>query len=269
MRTAQTAPHRNRRPARTRHSRRPARRRATAPGFPETDPADDDPSFPSDMPGGSPRVWQSCRRATCRRPRHAESRARPPPRPARRRFLKPRRITRPRNQNHPCSRPPFRSEHRTVGLWRSLVARPSGGRKVAGSSPASPTNITAASPLRRHRTSAGTMKQGVLTDTEITGMIDSGQIAADQPFEPGQVQPASLDLRLGAQVATACAPPSSPGKDRTVADRLTRLHHAPDRPDRWRGPGKRLRLRRAPAGKPRPADRHPSGGHCQILHRAA
>ena len=27
-----------------------------------------------------------------------------------------------------------------VGLWRSLVARPSGGRKVAGSSPASPTN---------------------------------------------------------------------------------------------------------------------------------
>ncbi len=30
------------------------------------------------------------------------------------------------------------------GLWRSLVARPSGGRKVAGSSPASPTNIIAA-----------------------------------------------------------------------------------------------------------------------------
>ncbi len=30
---------------------------------------------------------------------------------------------------------------RQVGLWRSLVARPSGGRKVAGSSPASPTNL--------------------------------------------------------------------------------------------------------------------------------
>ena len=29
----------------------------------------------------------------------------------------------------------------SVGLWRSLVARPSGGRKVAGSSPASPTNF--------------------------------------------------------------------------------------------------------------------------------
>ncbi len=31
------------------------------------------------------------------------------------------------------------SRNAFVGLWRSLVARPSGGRKVAGSSPASPT----------------------------------------------------------------------------------------------------------------------------------
>lgn len=30
---------------------------------------------------------------------------------------------------------------RSVGLWRSLVARPSGGRKAAGSNPASPTNF--------------------------------------------------------------------------------------------------------------------------------
>ncbi len=33
-----------------------------------------------------------------------------------------------------------------VGLWRSLVARPSGGRKVAGSSPASPTKFKTARP---------------------------------------------------------------------------------------------------------------------------
>ena len=33
----------------------------------------------------------------------------------------------------------MRYEHAMFGLWRSLVARPSGGRKVAGSSPASPT----------------------------------------------------------------------------------------------------------------------------------
>ena len=31
--------------------------------------------------------------------------------------------------------------HHMSGLWRSLVARPSGGRKVAGSSPASPTRM--------------------------------------------------------------------------------------------------------------------------------
>ena len=35
---------------------------------------------------------------------------------------------------------------RHVGLWRSLVARPSGGRKVAGSSPASPTISKTARP---------------------------------------------------------------------------------------------------------------------------
>ena len=46
---------------------------------------------------------------------------------------------------------PTRENHyvrASVGLWRSLVARPSGGRKVAGSSPASPTNITAAAAVQ-------------------------------------------------------------------------------------------------------------------------
>jgi hypothetical protein len=38
-----------------------------------------------------------------------------------------------------CTAPVMRYEHAMFGLWRSLVARPSGGRKVAGSSPASPT----------------------------------------------------------------------------------------------------------------------------------
>ena len=40
-----------------------------------------------------------------------------------------------------------RYERHIVGLWRSLVARPSGGRKVAGSSPASPTNLKTAPAL--------------------------------------------------------------------------------------------------------------------------
>ncbi len=39
---------------------------------------------------------------------------------------------------------PIDEEHVQTGFfgaWRSLVARPSGGRKVAGSSPAVPTNF--------------------------------------------------------------------------------------------------------------------------------
>ncbi len=38
-----------------------------------------------------------------------------------------------------CPCPKKQYEEPQFGLWRSLVARPSGGRKVAGSSPASPT----------------------------------------------------------------------------------------------------------------------------------
>ena len=42
--------------------------------------------------------------------------------------------------NDACVRPILDAIDPVSGLWRSLVARPSGGRKVAGSSPASPTN---------------------------------------------------------------------------------------------------------------------------------
>jgi dCTP deaminase len=63
------------------------------------------------------------------------------------------------------------------------------------------------------------MKQGVLTDSEIRAMIDSGTIAASLPFMDGQVQPASLDLRLGHRAYRVRASFLT-GKDRTVADRL-------------------------------------------------
>jgi dCTP deaminase len=64
------------------------------------------------------------------------------------------------------------------------------------------------------------MKQGVLTDTEISAMIDAGAITATRPVEPGQIQPASLDLRLGTQAYRVRASFLT-GKDRTVADRLS------------------------------------------------
>ena len=38
---------------------------------------------------------------------------------------------------------------------------------------------------------------GVLPDTVLCDMIDAGQILSETPWADGQVQPASLDLRLG------------------------------------------------------------------------
>ena len=68
-------------------------------------------------------------------------------------------------------------------------------------------------------TTKAMMKQGVLTDTEITAMIDTAAISASTPFAPGQVQPASLDLRLGARAFRVRASFLT-GRGRTVADRL-------------------------------------------------
>ena len=40
-------------------------------------------------------------------------------------------------------------------------------------------------------------QQGLLPDIELERLIEGGAISASAPIEPGQVQPASLDLRLG------------------------------------------------------------------------
>ena len=60
---------------------------------------------------------------------------------------------------------------------------------------------------------------GVLPDTALRRLIASGAIAADPAVTPGQVQPASLDLRLG---TTAYRSRASflPGRGACVADRL-------------------------------------------------
>jgi len=60
---------------------------------------------------------------------------------------------------------------------------------------------------------------GVLSDRMIAAMIERGRISADSTIAPEQVQPASLDLRLG---ATAYRVRASflPGRGRTVAQRL-------------------------------------------------
>ncbi len=60
---------------------------------------------------------------------------------------------------------------------------------------------------------------GVLSCQQISAMIDAGQIASDPAILPEQVQPASLDLRLG-PVAYRVRASFLPGAGQTVADRL-------------------------------------------------
>ena len=60
---------------------------------------------------------------------------------------------------------------------------------------------------------------GVLPSQALQKLIDTGAISASAPFDAGQVQPASLDLRLGA-TATRVRASFLAGKGRTVADRL-------------------------------------------------
>ncbi len=63
------------------------------------------------------------------------------------------------------------------------------------------------------------MTTGVLPVQELNAMIDAGAIAADLPFATGQVQPASLDLRLGTRAYRVRASFLA-GKHRQVADRI-------------------------------------------------
>jgi len=60
---------------------------------------------------------------------------------------------------------------------------------------------------------------GVLPSQHLRALITGGVIAADPAVLPEQVQPASLDLRLGA-VAVRLRASFLPGKGRAVADRL-------------------------------------------------
>jgi dCTP deaminase len=67
--------------------------------------------------------------------------------------------------------------------------------------------------------STATIPNGVLADHQIKDLIDTGALRADAPFTPGQIQPASLDLRLGT-VAYRVRASFLPGRTRTVAERL-------------------------------------------------
>jgi dCTP deaminase len=63
------------------------------------------------------------------------------------------------------------------------------------------------------------MTAGVLPDTRIRALVGSGVVAAGTPVEDSQVQPASLDLRLG-HTAHRVRASFLAGGGRTVADRI-------------------------------------------------
>ena len=93
---------------------------------------------------------------------------------------------------------------------------------------------------------------GILPDRMIAAMADAGLILPAYPFVESQIQPASLDLRLGDiayRVRASFLP--GPGRDRGRAHR--RVEAARNRSLRRRGAGDQLRLHRAAAGKPRAA----------------
>lgn len=69
------------------------------------------------------------------------------------------------------------------------------------------------------RTRMGDGMTGVLANQQITELMERGVIAADTDFVDGQVQPASLDLRLGT-VAYRVRASFLAGHGRRVADRL-------------------------------------------------
>ncbi|WP_062016296.1 2'-deoxycytidine 5'-triphosphate deaminase [Aureimonas sp. AU4] len=66
------------------------------------------------------------------------------------------------------------------------------------------------------------MTAGILPDREIARLHQSGAIASPRPLDPDQIQPASLDLRLGPKAYRVRAS-FLPGRGRTVAEKLERF----------------------------------------------
>ena len=65
-------------------------------------------------------------------------------------------------------------------------------------------------------------KNGIFSDTMINSLISSGSVKLAQPAAPNQVQPASLDLRLGSRVWRMRAS-FLPGTGRSVLNRIEAL----------------------------------------------
>ncbi len=109
--------------------------------------------------------------------------------------------------------------------------------------------------------------KGILPDRMIAALAAAGGILSAYQFAPDQIQPASLDLRLG-DVAYRVRASFLPGRT-TVAERIDELKLHEIALERRRGAGDRLRLHRAAAGKPRAARRHRGRRQSEKLDRPA
>lgn len=72
-------------------------------------------------------------------------------------------------------------------------------------------------------------KTGILPDKDLEALVKSDAVPMAHPLEAGQIQPASIDLRLG-DVAWRLRASFLPGQDRSVADCLKnglKLHELP------------------------------------------
>jgi dCTP deaminase len=78
------------------------------------------------------------------------------------------------------------------------------------------------SELAQARAQVSEASTGLLPAQQIQALIKSGEIAADAPLAPEQIQPASLDLRLGSRAYRVRAS-FLPGPSVTVAEKIARL----------------------------------------------
>ncbi len=75
---------------------------------------------------------------------------------------------------------------------------------------------------KHHGDNAMTATPGILSDRAIRTLLEGGRLKPARPLDPDQIQPASLDLRLGGKAARVRAS-FLPGRGSTVETKLERL----------------------------------------------
>src|ERR1041384_3443062 len=88
--------------------------------------------------------------------------------------------------------------------------------------PARPAADMVKTQSRKVKARIDTSLPGILPIQSIRALVAAGGIKTVQPLAPGQIQPASIDLRLG-EVAYRVRASFLPGRDTKVAQKLSEL----------------------------------------------